>query len=78
MSRLKIGNKNFDLFLPLRKTNLYSGGFMNKYSKKNIKGATMIEYVLLAGLISIAAAALLTPIGAKISALFTTINTTIP
>lgn len=51
---------------------------MIKHSKKNIKGATMIEYVLLAGLISIAAAALLTPLGTKISTLFTTISSSIP
>ncbi len=51
---------------------------MTRYSKKNIKGATMIEYVLLAGLISIAAATLLTPLGTKISALFTTISTAVP
>ncbi len=48
------------------------------FSRRKIKGATMIEYVLLAGLISIAAAALLTPLGTKISKLFTTITTAIP
>ncbi len=48
------------------------------YSKRKIKGATMIEYVLLAGLISIAAAALLTPLGTKISALFTKVSAALP
>ncbi len=51
---------------------------MNSRKIKQIKGATMIEYVLLAGLVSIAAAALLTPLGAKIAALFNTITTALP
>ena len=51
---------------------------MKKYQIDKIKGATMIEYVLIAGLISIAAVALLTPLGAKITALFQSITTAVP
>ncbi|MDP1834748.1 MAG: Flp family type IVb pilin [Chlamydiales bacterium] len=51
---------------------------MNNYSKNKIKGATMVEYVLILGLISIAAVAILQSIGVNILALFTKVNTAIP
>ena len=47
---------------------------MGKRKLNKIRGATMIEYVLIAGLISIAAVALLTPIGGKIVAVFTSVD----
>lgn len=51
---------------------------MSNYELNKIKGVTMIEYVLIAGLISIAAVALLTPLGAKIVAMFTSITNAMP
>lgn len=51
---------------------------MSNYAKNNLKGATMIEYVLIAGLISIAAVAFLSPLGTKIAAVFSNITTTLP
>lgn len=48
---------------------------MPNYKKEQIKGATMIEYVLIVGLISIAAVLLLTNIGTNVSSLFTRVNT---
>ncbi len=51
---------------------------MTNHDLNNIKGATMIEYVLIAGLISIAAAALLTPLGTKIGAVFSSVTTALP
>lgn len=51
---------------------------MLKHKQNKIKGVTMIEYVLIAGLISIAAVALFTPIGTKITNLFTTISNALP
>jgi pilus assembly protein Flp/PilA len=50
---------------------------MNKYQKKQIKGATMIEYVLIAGLIAVAAVAIMTTVGGGIAGLFTKVNTAI-
>ena len=41
---------------------------------KNERGATAIEYVLLAGLISIAAIAAMTNVGTEISGAFTTVK----
>jgi pilus assembly protein Flp/PilA len=41
------------------------------FRRKNQKGATMIEYALLAALISIAAIAVLTQIGPKLITTFT-------
>jgi len=41
-------------------------------------GATMVEYALIAALISIAAIAIMPTLGAKILATFTTINNAIP
>lgn len=61
-----------DRHLDKRRTN------MNNYSKNKIKGATMVEYVLILGLISIAAVAILQSIGVNILALFTKVNTAIP
>ncbi len=58
--------------------NEYKEAFMANNSKRKIKGATMIEYVLLAGLVSIAAAALLTPLGTKIGAVFSSVTSTLP
>lgn len=51
---------------------------MSNHAKHNIKGATMIEYVLIAGLISIAAVAFLTPLGTKIAAVFSNVTTALP
>lgn len=51
---------------------------MNNYQRNQIKGATMIEYVLIAGLISIAAAAFLTPLGTKIAGVFSTVTSELP
>lgn len=48
---------------------------MNRYEKSKIKGATMVEYVLIVGLLSIVAVALIKTVGVNISALFTKINT---
>ena len=48
---------------------------MSNYQKNKIKGATMIEYVLIVGLISIAAVALMTTVGGSVKTLFTNINT---
>jgi Flp pilus assembly pilin Flp len=50
---------------------------MSKYPKKKIKGATMIEYIIITALLSIAAAAIITTIGGTIKTLFTTVNTTL-
>ena len=50
---------------------------MNQYSKNKIKGATMVEYVLIVGLISIAAAVILKTIGVSITTLFTKVNTSL-
>lgn len=41
---------------------------------KKSKGATMIEYVLIVGLIAIAAVAIMTTVGGSISTMFTTVN----
>ena len=46
-----------------------------KYTLNKIKGATMIEYVLIVGIISIAAITLLSTVGTKVSNLFTSIVT---
>lgn len=43
----------------------------------NIKGATMIEYALLASLVAIAAATILATLGGTISAKFSSVNTTL-
>ena len=48
---------------------------MSKYAKNKIKGATMIEYVIIVGLISIVAVTLMTTTGTTIKTLFTRINT---
>lgn len=50
---------------------------MNTYNKKKIKGATMIEYVLIVGLISIAAVTIITTLGGTIKTVFTAINTSV-
>ena len=51
---------------------------MNRYAQNKIKGATMVEYVLIVGLISIAAAVILKTLGVSITSLFTKVSTTIP
>ena len=43
--------------------------------KSDKKGVTMIEYALIAGLISVVAIALLTGMGRSVKNIFTTINT---
>ncbi len=43
--------------------------------QRNQKGATIIEYVLIAALLSIAAIATLTSLGTSISSKFGTVNT---
>ncbi len=50
---------------------------MSNYSKKKIKGATMIEYVLIVGLISIAAVTIITTLGGTIKTAFTSVNTSV-
>jgi pilus assembly protein Flp/PilA len=50
---------------------------MSKYAKKQIKGATMIEYVLLVGLISLAAVTIMTTVGGSITTMFGKISTAI-
>lgn len=45
---------------------------------KRIKGATMIEYVLIVGLIAIAAVAIMTTVGTSVTGVFTKINTNLP
>jgi len=42
--------------------------------KRDNKGVTMIEYALIAGLISVVAIALLTGMGSSVVNIFTTIN----
>ena len=48
---------------------------MNNHSIHDIKGATMIEYVLIVALISIVAITLMTNVGTSITTLFTNITT---
>ena len=43
--------------------------------KKSVKGATMIEYVLIVGLIAIAAVVIMTTVGGSVTNMFTKINT---
>ncbi len=50
---------------------------MTKYSKNKIKGATMIEYAIIVGLIAIAVTAIVTTLGKDIITLFTSIDTTV-
>jgi pilus assembly protein Flp/PilA len=50
---------------------------MSKNQKNNIKGATMIEYILIVGLISIAAVIIMGTLGGSIGTLFTTVNTSV-
>jgi Flp pilus assembly pilin Flp len=50
---------------------------MHKQSKNKIKGATMIEYILVVGLISIAAIIIMGTLGGSINTLFTTVNTAV-
>ncbi len=45
--------------------------------QRNQKGATIIEYVLIAALLSIAAITTLTTLGSSISAKFGTVNTSV-
>ena len=47
---------------------------MSTYAKKKIKGATMIEYVLIVGLITVAAVVLMTTVGTSVQGMFTSIN----
>jgi Flp pilus assembly pilin Flp len=49
---------------------------MNK-NRKNIKGATMTEYVLIVGLIAAGAVLALTSVGTGMSTFFTNLNTTV-
>lgn len=46
--------------------------------KKLIKGATMIEYVLIVGLIALAVVTILTTLGTNIGGTFTKVNTKLP
>ena len=48
---------------------------MTNYNLNQIKGATMIEYVLIVALISIVAVTLMTNVGTSISNLFTKVTT---
>jgi len=48
---------------------------MSQYMKNKVKGATMIEYVLLAALIAVVVAALLPALTTKIGATLTDIET---
>jgi Flp pilus assembly pilin Flp len=47
---------------------------MNTYQKNKIKGATMIEYILIITLISIAAVVIIGTVGSTITTRFTTVN----
>jgi pilus assembly protein Flp/PilA len=46
--------------------------------KKLIKGATMIEYVLIVGLIALAVVTILTTLGTTMGASFTKVTTKLP
>jgi Flp pilus assembly pilin Flp len=48
---------------------------MKKYQVRNIRGATMTEYVLLIGLIAAGAVIALTSVGTNISTFFTNLAT---
>lgn len=50
---------------------------MHKFYKKR-KGATMIEYVLIVGLLTIAAISVLTTLGVNITGLFTKAGNAMP
>lgn len=47
---------------------------MKKNARNRMKGAAMIEYVLIVGLIGIAAVAIMTTVGGSVSKMFTTVN----
>lgn len=49
--------------------------FTKLKSRKSQSGVTMIEYALIAALISIVALALLTDVGTQVQAIFTSIKT---
>ena len=49
----------------------------NLTRRRDQKGATIIEYILIAALLSIAAIAVLTSLGTNISAKFATVNATV-
>jgi len=51
---------------------------MSNYSKNKIKGATMIEYVLIAGLIALVAGVALGALGPKVSGVFSNSTAKIP
>jgi Flp pilus assembly pilin Flp len=51
---------------------------MDKSNLRHIKGATMIEYVLIVGLIAIVAVAIMTTLGTSIADAFTKTNTNMP
>ena len=53
------------------------GCCMNDYFLNRIKGATMIEYVLIVGLIALAAVVIMTAVGVSITDVFTRINTSL-
>ncbi len=45
--------------------------------RSNQEGVTLIEYALIAGLISIAAITLLSAVGSKVKNIFTSVNTSL-
>jgi len=51
--------------------------YMKKSFFKRIKGATMIEYVMIVVLIAVASAAIITTLGTTIKTRFTTVNSSI-
>lgn len=48
------------------------------YNKNKIRGATMVEYVLIAGIIAVGTAALLTPLGTKVNGVFSGLTSNLP
>lgn len=51
---------------------------VHKYMVRDVRGATMIEYALLASLLSVAAISVLGPLGQKLVQTFTNIFNVIP
>lgn len=50
---------------------------MSTHERNKIKGATMIEYAIIVGLIAIAVTAIVTTLGKDVKTLFTTIDTAV-
>lgn len=50
----------------------------DRYSRSKDRGATAVEYGLLVGLIAVAIIVIVTTLGGKLSALFTTVSNGLP